>query len=134
MNGSGSSSDSSTISSCSEYSSDDDDSDFMTPAETYMHHMGNLFYERYMAEQTEIPKTQAFMPQDEKFICNFSVQVCKCQATCRHISSRFLGECKSWSGTWFFFDGSEQPVGQGMVFRLHPSRDHLPQEHKMKRE
>ena len=61
MDGSGSSSDSSAISSCSESSSDDDDSDFMTPAETYMHHMGNLFYEHYMAEWTEIPKTQAFM-------------------------------------------------------------------------
>ena len=61
MDGSGSSSDSSAISSCSESSSDDDYSDFMTPAETYVHHMENLFYERYMAEWTEIPKTQAFM-------------------------------------------------------------------------
>jgi hypothetical protein len=61
MDGSGSSSDSSDTSSCSESLSDDDDSDFMTPAETYVDHMGNLFYERYMAEWTEIPKTQAFM-------------------------------------------------------------------------
>ena len=47
----------SAISSCSE-SSSDDDSDFIAPAETYVHHMGNLFYECYMAERT---KTQALM-------------------------------------------------------------------------
>jgi hypothetical protein len=33
----------------------------MTPAETYVHHMANLYSERYMAEHTEIPKTQEFM-------------------------------------------------------------------------
>ncbi|KDR81304.1 hypothetical protein GALMADRAFT_60427 [Galerina marginata CBS 339.88] len=54
------SSDSSATSSSSE-SSSDDDSDFMTPAETYVHHMGNLYHQRYMAERTEIPKTQALM-------------------------------------------------------------------------
>ena len=56
MDGSASSTDSSAIS-----SSSDDDSDFRTPAETYVHHMGNLYSERYMAERTEIPKTQVFM-------------------------------------------------------------------------
>ena len=59
MDGSGSSSNSSATSSSSESSSED--SDFMTPAETYVHHMGNLYYERYMAERTEIPKTQELM-------------------------------------------------------------------------
>jgi hypothetical protein len=59
----GSSSDSSSTSaSSSELSSDDsDDPDFMTPAETYVHHMANLYSERYMAERTNIPKTQGLM-------------------------------------------------------------------------
>jgi len=60
MDGSDSSSDSSSTSSSSE-SSDGGDSDFTSPAETYVHHMGNLYSERYMAERTEIPKTQALM-------------------------------------------------------------------------
>ena len=56
MDGSASSTDSSAIS-----LSNDDDSDFRTPAETYLHHMGILYSEHYMAELTEIPKTQVFM-------------------------------------------------------------------------
>jgi len=55
----GSSSDSSTTTSSS--SSDGDDSDLMTPAQLYIHHMGNLYSQRYMAEQREIPKTKGLM-------------------------------------------------------------------------
>ncbi|KAF8152334.1 hypothetical protein B0H34DRAFT_677711 [Crassisporium funariophilum] len=57
MDNSNSSSDSATSSSLS----DTDGSDFMTPAETYVHHMANLYSEHYMSEHTEIPKTQEFM-------------------------------------------------------------------------
>jgi hypothetical protein len=53
--------DSSSDSATSSSSSNTDGSDFMTPAETYVHHMANLYSERYMAEHTEIPKTQEFM-------------------------------------------------------------------------
>jgi len=53
MDGSDSSSDSSSTSLSSE-SSDGGDSDFTSPAETYVHHMGNLYSECYMAERTEI--------------------------------------------------------------------------------
>ena len=55
----GSSSDSNTTSSLS--SSDGDDSDLMTPAQLYIHHMGNLYSQHYMAEQREIPKTKGLM-------------------------------------------------------------------------
>ncbi|KAF8800291.1 hypothetical protein BYT27DRAFT_7227564 [Phlegmacium glaucopus] len=59
----GSSSDScSTSAASSSKSSDDsDDLDFMTPAETYVHHMANLYSECYMAECTNIPKTRGLM-------------------------------------------------------------------------
>ena len=56
MDGSDSSSDSSSTSSSLSESSDGGDSDFTSPAETNVHHMGNLYSERYMAEWTEIPK------------------------------------------------------------------------------
>ncbi|KAF8801585.1 hypothetical protein BYT27DRAFT_7226771 [Phlegmacium glaucopus] len=59
----GSSSDScSTSATPSSKSSDNsDDPDFMTPAEIYVHHMANLYSERYMAERTNIPKTWGLM-------------------------------------------------------------------------
>ncbi|KAF8804571.1 hypothetical protein BYT27DRAFT_7107251, partial [Phlegmacium glaucopus] len=59
----GSSSDSCSTSaaSSSESSDDSDDPDFMTPAETYVHHMANLYSKHYMAERTNIPKTQGLM-------------------------------------------------------------------------
>lgn len=54
---------SSTSASSSSESSDDsdDDSDLVTPAEIYVHHMANLYLNRYMAECTNIPKSQGFM-------------------------------------------------------------------------
>jgi hypothetical protein len=48
-------------SSSSESSDDSDDPDLVTPAETYVHHMANLYSERYMAERMDIPKSQGFM-------------------------------------------------------------------------
>ncbi|KAF8885566.1 hypothetical protein CPB84DRAFT_1788310 [Gymnopilus junonius] len=42
-------------------SSDSDDAESMTPAESYLFHMANLYSERYLAERTEIPKTQDLM-------------------------------------------------------------------------
>ncbi|KAF8911103.1 hypothetical protein CPB84DRAFT_1743218 [Gymnopilus junonius] len=58
--GSGSSSGWSGTSSSS-MSSDSDDAESMTPAESYLFHMANLYSERYLAERTEIPKTQDLM-------------------------------------------------------------------------
>jgi len=60
----GSSSDSSSTSAASESSKSSDDSndpDFKTPTETYIHHMANLYSERYMVERTNILKTQGLM-------------------------------------------------------------------------
>jgi hypothetical protein len=48
-------------SSDSESSDDDSDPDLITPAETYIHHMANFYSERYMAERTNIPKSQQLM-------------------------------------------------------------------------
>lgn len=57
-----SSSDSSTSASGSSESSDDsDDLDLITPAEIYVHHMANLYSHRYLAERTDIPKSQEFI-------------------------------------------------------------------------
>src|ERR1700678_748494 len=59
----GSSSDSSSTSAfSSEPSSDDsDDPDFMTPTETYVHQMANLYSKCYMAERRNILKIQGLM-------------------------------------------------------------------------
>jgi hypothetical protein len=56
-----SSSASSATSSSSSSSSTDNDSDSMTPAESYLHHMENLYSQHYMAEQREVPKTKELM-------------------------------------------------------------------------
>jgi hypothetical protein len=54
--------DSSAATSSSESSDDsDDDPDLITPAEIYVHHMANLYSERYMAERTNIQKPQKLM-------------------------------------------------------------------------
>ena len=55
------SSDDSSSTSMSSSESSSDDPDLITPAETYIHHMANLYSERYMAERTNIPKSQELM-------------------------------------------------------------------------
>ena len=55
------SSEDSSSTSSSESSDNSDDPDLPTPAEIYIHHMANLYSERYMAKRANIPKSQTFM-------------------------------------------------------------------------
>src|SRR6202044_1140709 len=61
MDAADSSSDSSSTSASSDSSDDSDDPDLITPAEIYVHHMANLYSERYMAERTNIPKSDGLL-------------------------------------------------------------------------